>query len=274
MAPDPMAAERLDLPELQRWMQARITSSSSEEPDSAVISHVLPSRFLSSEERVGIYRDMIALRLLDCLEQEFPALHHALGHERFAALCRDYLLAHPSTHPNLNRLGAHLSRFLRARPSASAPAPFLSELAALERAIQVVFDEREEPPLPGQSLLELPREQWPRARLSPIRALRLLAFDYPVNAYLQAWREDREPKLPAARATWTVVYRKDYRVWRADLDRERFELLCALGRGCTLEESLRACLEVPAVDAERLLGRVQLWFQEWTSEGFFARLDT
>ena len=52
---------------------------------------------------------------------------------------------------------------------------------------------------------------------------------------------------PAKRATWTVVYRKEYTVWRAALSREQYELLHALFEGRVLGEALETVAASPGI---------------------------
>jgi len=112
--------------------------------------------------------------------------------------------------------------------------------------------------------------------LRTIPALRLLRLDYPVNPYITAVREDRQAEIPAAAAAYVAVYRNNYRVWRVDLDAQRFALLTALQDGENLGAALNVCLALPGADQDKLVDTLSDWFREWTSEGLFcrARLDS
>jgi hypothetical protein len=105
-------------------------------------------------------------------------------------------------------------------------------------------------------------EAWERARLCPNPSLRLIASPYPVNRYLQAVFDEREPAIPARSTSRVAVYRKDYRVWRLGLGREAFATLRALCDG----EPFAAAL----AHAGRAHGEVGTWFQAWAAEGLFS----
>ena len=107
----------LGLPRLQRWMQAVIVEpgavdeavladAARAELDPADIGRViLPSKTLTSVERVGVYQGMYLLRMIEALEGDYPAVAHFLGDEEFADVVTQYVAAHPSSSYTFNRLG-------------------------------------------------------------------------------------------------------------------------------------------------------------------------
>jgi hypothetical protein len=120
----------------------------------------------------------------------------------------------------------------------------------------------------------LPLEAWAQARLVTNRALRLLRFEHPVNAYFQAYRDGSDPTIPGAQPSATVVYRSGPTVWRMDLTVAMFEVLSALVAGETLGESLgRAEHALEGVDPSGAAERVTHWFREWVSSGLFSEVE-
>jgi Putative DNA-binding domain len=227
--------------------------------------HLLPSRALSAAERIEIYQSAYMLRLQECMRGDFPAVRAVAGDKRFAELVRAYLERHPSQHWSLNPLGRHFARFL-------APRPLLAGLARLEWAMQEVFEAPACESLAADALERVAADAWARARLEPIDALRLLAFDHRCNAIASAVRRS-EPLPPRSRKrTWVVVYRKDWVVWRMDLDRVQFELLSALCRGRTLAQALGAAARVHRGSQEQLLNRIRSACANFVAEGLFRRL--
>jgi hypothetical protein len=271
------AARELGLGGLQRWMQHLILhadgleAAAREAPGNRmkVADVVLPSATLAAEERLGIYADMVRLRFDEVLTEDYPALAATLGLERWQALLAAYLARHPSSHFSLNRLGARLPDFLASWDGLGTDASFPVELARLELAVQQVFDEREVDVMTAEDLLAVPEDAWPELRLATIPALRLFAFAYPTNAYLQAWREDQNPRVPDPSASWVVVYRHDDRVWRAPLDPVRHALLVALQRGEPLGRALGSCCAASGAAPAELAPKVGGWFREWAADGLF-----
>ncbi len=133
-----------------------------------------------------------------------------------------------------------------------------------------VFDARRVEAIQFEDLTAIPMERWGEVRLQTIPALRLLQLDYPVNTYITAVREDRHMDIPAATPSFVAVYRHNYRVWRVDLDAQRFTLLAALHQGESLGSALDMCVSLPEADPAGLMDAVSGWFRAWTSEGLFC----
>ena len=282
------SAKTPSLSELQRWMMDVVThpegasagidaaskSGTSGLKGQKAHSIVRRSKNLTSLERIGIYQEMYFLRLIEILEGDFSAVRHAIGEDDFPEVAKAYVVAYPSKHYDLCNLGAKFSIFLRAAKTLKHRA-FLADLAKLERAIEEVFDEKQVKPLTIDELLGVPKEQWINMRLATVPALRLISSRYPINAYFEAVRADEHPLIPAARATWLAVYRKkNFQVWRMELDRPQFAMLTALARGKTVGQAVEACLEVPEAQSLDLAASVKSWFDEWAASGFFASSGT
>ena len=281
-----------DMPELdqiERWMQALIM-----DPDgvrsglrSKAVGNilpftkesleglVLPSQQLNSVERLSIYGEMYFWRLTEILAEEFPTVQHLLGKEVFGKVVRDFVSRHPSTHYSLTRLGSKFPAYLADEADDIPDREFVADVATVERAMEDVFDARRAEPIQFEDLTAIPIERWGDVRLQTIPALRLLQLDYPVNTFITAVREDRHMDIPAAAPAFVAVYRHNYRVWRIDLDGQRFTLLAALHQGESLGSALDLCASLPEADPAGLMDAVSGWFREWTSEGLFygAQLD-
>jgi hypothetical protein len=164
--------------------------------------------------RLEIYRHAYHARLIECLLDDYPAVAATLGEADFDELCRKYIATYPSTGSNLNGFGAHMASLCRAEaaePAAIASrelGSFVADLAALEWAIVEVIHAASADPLTMTGLAAIPAGKWADARLVATPAFRLLRFAYPVNAYFQAFREEREPEVPLPQASSVVVYQE------------------------------------------------------------------
>jgi hypothetical protein len=261
----------------QQWF-ARAVMTPESEPASASDEEVerilTPGPRLSARERLEIYRRGYHARLIECLADDYPCLAHALGEEAFDALCRRYVAAHPSELPNLNFFGRRLEEFCRSRTEGELPLrDFAADLARLEWAMVEVIHAASSAPLTLGDLRDLPADRWGDACLPPNTAFRLLRFEYPVNAYLQAFRDGGDPSLPAAGASATVVWRAGQSVWRMDLTPAMLDVLSALAAGESLGASLsRAQAHLAGVDEQEVSQRVMTWFRQWVESGLFARI--
>ncbi len=282
-----------DVPELeqiQRWMQALIMDADGVRSglkseiagkilpctEESLEGLVLPSQQLNSVERLSIYGNMYFWRLTEILAEEFPTVRHLFGPELFGKVVRDYVTRHPSTHYSLTQLGRKFPAYLADEADDLPDREFAADVATVERAMEDVFDARRAEPIQFEDLTAIPIERWGDIRLQTIPALRLLQLDYPVNTYITAVREDRQMDIPATAPAFVAVYRHNYRVWRIDLDLQKFTLLAALHQGGSLGSALDLCASLPETDPASLMDAISDWFREWTSEGLFcgALLDT
>ncbi|MBI3832591.1 MAG: hypothetical protein HY291_23920, partial [Planctomycetes bacterium] len=136
-----------------------------------------------------------------------------------------------------------------------------------------VFDAARVEPLSRVQLMAVPQAQWPEMRIRFVPAFRLLACTYPANAYLQAVRDERKVRLPRPRASWVFVYRKNFKVYRENLDLPRYTILSALQQGASVGDALEKVASLPGVKWELLAQKAGPWFNEWAGMGLFAGVD-
>jgi len=242
-------------------------------PAARVGEVVLPSKTLTPLERVGVYHGMYLLRMRDVLVGDYEALEHFLGADAFTALVRGYVEAYPSRSHSLNRLGDHLPEYVKNAPGVRSRG-FCVDLARLELSLEHVFDAPETRALTEAEIGSVPAGAWETARLRTVAAFELLAFKYPVNAYLQSVRDDDHDHPRTRREdTWVAVYRRDYKVWRLDLTRPAHDLLADLAAGVPLGPAVNAALARggrPSLEEETLFQ----WFRQWASGGLFQAVET
>lgn len=288
------AAPPTPISALQRWFQASVVHPGGVEAaaeDRAVRrllparakrleDLLLPSQVMTARERLDVYASSYFLRLRDVMKSDFPALDHALGalgDDAFDDVMREYITRHPPSSFTLNRYGAGVEPFLAQECRVKAVAKsrgFLVELARLERAVEETFHAPRQKSVDVARLQSIPVARWSGARFDFIPALRLLAFEWPVNGFLQSVYDGKSPSLPSRAANWLAVYRKDWKCWRARLSREQFDLLGALASGRTLGVALAKVVGTGRDRGRReaLLANLGAWFREWTAEGLFAEI--
>jgi hypothetical protein len=116
-------------------------------------------------------------RIVEAMEQSYPAVRRILGRGPFGSLVRRYLDLHPPRGFDLGQVGRALDSLLQRDPL-GAELPFLPDLARLEWQVWESFTARDEPPLAWSDLqelgaaaaIELPLKLW----VQPIRLLFLL----------------------------------------------------------------------------------------------------
>ncbi len=279
------AAPRLDT--LERWMQAVVMHPEGAAaglrsrparrllPEAAIALEnvVLPSKSLSSLERLGIYAHMYYARLMEILAEEYPTTRQILGPREFSRAGRRFLARNPSKHRTLNLLSRRFPEFLGRDLPRGHRQGLAVDVARIERAMEDVFDARRAEPLTAAEFAAIGAADWQRVRLTLVPALRFLELKYPANDYMNAVRAGRKPRIPRPRPTFVIVYRRGYRVYRRDQEPAQFRLLKALASGRTLAQAVRASARGERVDADRLAATLGAWFREWAAAGLFCGAD-
>jgi len=255
-----------DLRATVRWFQKSVVAPHETRRPSLLpaASLILPSKTLRPDQRVAIYADAYMARLVEALEQDFPAVSRKLGRRAFHRLCRGYLERHPSRTPSLNPLGRKLPGFMD--PGAAR------DLARVEVAMSEVFDGEPMDPLQPSDFGKISPGKFAGLRLSFVPTFRLLALDHDVNGFIDAVRQERKTLPPLRRRrAWVAVYRKEFQVWRLDLQEAAHAALSALHRGRPVGQAVAAAARAWTGKPEDLQPKIRQWFGEWASEGFFAR---
>ncbi len=258
----------------QEWFAAIVSTPEAEPAPVDELSAarlVKPSKTLSSLERIEIYRRGYHARLIECLADDYPVLQHALGEAAFETLCRAYIAQHPSAAPSLNYFGRHMAELCRSQP---LPNPdFAADLAILEWAVVLGIHARTAPALGFEDLSQVPPGRWAAARFTVNPSLSILRLSYPVNAYLQAFRNGESPSVPAPGKSTVAVYRTGKSVWRLEIEPTLVTLVEALAAGETLEASLERVQALLADQSEQeAAALVSTCFRHSVSSGLFSAL--
>ena len=127
--------------------------------DDSVLAEILDSPREKREVLLGVYRHAYGSRLVEAMGNDHELLHSYLGDEMFNEMGYAYVAANPSRNPNLRWFSQVLPDFLKS----SAPYsnyPILSDLAALEKALNDAFDAKEAPALAVADMAGFAPEVW------------------------------------------------------------------------------------------------------------------
>lgn len=83
--------------------------------------------------RLAVYRNNVAVGLVEALATRFPVIRRLVGEDFFAAMARLHALASPPTSPVLAGWGADFPAFLEGFPPLSAY-PYMADVARIEYA--------------------------------------------------------------------------------------------------------------------------------------------
>lgn len=231
---------------------------------------VLPSKRLTSVERLEIYAYMYYARLVEVMQGEYPTTRQILGPHAFAAACRRFVAKNPSRTRTLNALSAKFPDFLAKTLPKSNRNGLAVDVARIERAMEDVFDAPRGEPMTAAQFAALGADATGKAKLAVTPALRMLKLRYPANDYMSAARRGEKPRIPRPRATSVIVFRRGFHVFRRDQEPEQWSLLAALVAGKPLAAAVRASVRGGGASAERVAKRLGRWFEEWSAAQLFV----
>jgi hypothetical protein len=266
---------------------------SSHAPNGEPMAHhaakfIKPNDRLTSFERLEIYNRQYWWRLMSSLAEDFPGLQAVLGNRRFEALCKAYLVAHPSRSFTLRNLGRDLEPWLRKNPQwASSKQAIALDMVRLEWADIEAFDGAAFEPLQSANVA---KSAGSNLRLTLQPYVQLLKFHYPVDSLVleikkfnndteflsNAFRERRKRKRVSAvaklkpKTIFLAVHRVDYSVYFRRMTTEEYGLLVAIRKGKTLGQAIDATFSKHSKTFAADLEQVTAWFQNWSNLGWFC----
>ncbi len=188
--------------------------------DDAILKDIPDGPHETKVNLLGIYRDAYVLRLIDVVAADHERLHAYLGDDSFRAMARAYIARHPSHHPSARWFAQRLPEFLREQQP-YAKQPILSELAALERALNNAFDGADAPVVSMADLAALPPEIWGGISFVRHPTATSLEVSTNVGAIWSALKAGKEPPPAQLSEAPTRIL-----VWRHET-RSMFRELCA-----------------------------------------------
>jgi Putative DNA-binding domain len=134
--------------------------------DDKVLAEILDSPKEKREVLFGVYRYAYGSRLVDAMRDDHKLLHLYVGDEMFDAIGHAYVAAKPSQHPNLRWFSQDLPEFLKSTEP-YGKYPILSDLAALEKALNDAFDAADAPVVTFADLTGFAPEVWNDLKFEP-----------------------------------------------------------------------------------------------------------
>lgn len=160
--------------------------------DDAVLTEIPDSPKEKREILFGVYRNAYGSRLVESMRNDHDLLHSYLGDEMFDAMGKAYVAVNPSQHPNLRWFSRALPDFLKStKPYSNYPV--LSDIAALERALNDAFDAEDAPVLALADMAGFAPDAWAGLRFTSHPST--LRLDVTTNAS-QIWLALKNEEVP------------------------------------------------------------------------------
>jgi hypothetical protein len=199
--------------------------------DCAIYEAIMPSKRVSVETRLGIYKEAYRLRLIESLTQNFPALYAYLGTEEFNKLASYYIEEHPSTYRSIRWFGDVLSDFIKKNYKQY---DYLAELADFEWTMTLAFDAADDQRVQMEEMASIPPEAWPNMHFTLHPSLHRLNYEWNIIALWQALTKDQElPPLQqnSEAMPWVLWRLPDYIIQFYSLSQEEAFALDNLSQG-------------------------------------------
>jgi hypothetical protein len=259
------------LADLQQWMLGAIVAGAAE-PE-AVRDRIAGNNRLGAEGRFAIYAGGYRSRLLESLQNEFPALRLLVGDTVFELFARSYIAANPPRHFSLYDYGARFAGHLEAtRPVGGGPLAGLpAATARIERA-RAEVQRAEGTERHDRSWLAAEAALLPGLRLKLPDTVRLLALDYDLLPLIEASETGGEAVVPEPGESLIAVVRSGYRVRQLRLEPWRHAWLQALGtEGRDVYGAAAEAAASSGRDGGALLADLALWLPVAASLGLVTR---
>ena len=151
-------------------------------------------------KRFNVYRNNVALSLINILRDVFPVTEALVGPDFFTTLARHFIAAHLPETPMMFKYGNRFPAFIKNYQPAKG-IRYLSDIAALEWAANEALYAADAAPLAIDELSRTPEATLPDLRLTLHPSLRCLTSDWPIVSIWQAHQQDHQEqslqRLPA-----------------------------------------------------------------------------
>lgn len=141
-------------------------------PDGLTRPHGRPAT-----RRFAVYRNNVAVSLVDALAAIYPTLQNLVGEDFFRAMAHAYVRDNLPTSPLMFTYGAGFPAFIETFGPA-AHLPFLADVARVERTWLDAFHAADRTPLAPETLSTIEPDALPETRFEPHPATRLLALTH------------------------------------------------------------------------------------------------
>jgi len=178
--------------------------------DDTILAEILDSPQETRATLFGVYRHAYGSRLVEAVRNDHELLHLYLGDETFDEMGHAYVRARPSEHSNLRWFSQGLPDFLKStEPYCNHP--ILSDLAALEKALNDAFDAAEAPVVALEAMAGFAPEIWNDLVLQPHPSARRLDLATNAAAVWMALKNEATPPdaTPLQVPSRLLIWRQD-----------------------------------------------------------------
>jgi len=178
--------------------------------DETVLAEILDSPREKRDVLFGVYRYAYGSRLVEAMRNDHELLHLYLGDEMFDEMGHAYVKARPSAHPNLRWFSQGLPAFLKSTEPYATHLE-LSDLAALEKALNDAFDAAEGRVVALNDMTGFAPEAWSGLKFQPHPSASRLDLATNASAIWLTLKNDETPPDAVAleQPAHLLIWRQD-----------------------------------------------------------------
>jgi len=242
------------------------------------LSQVIPAPFIHLHEyvhgrnekdrieRMEIYSNMYFARIVEILQEDYPAIYSIIGAKKFHSLCVDYLQKHPSKYYDLALVSQHMPAFIQEHPI-NKDMSYLSDLSKIEWHKLEVLYEANANPCHLDELKKINPEKWGELEFQTIPALRMHSYKWDLMTFWTKFLENSQP--PSAELIQSIEEEQNMIIWRKNFNanylcvaKQEKELLTKLKQKTKFEDICDLISEQTNDDPTQLAGSYLLKWLE------------
>ena len=167
---------------------------------------------LTQAEQAAIYTDGYHLRLIEVLQDTYPALHTLVGDSTFERIALDYIRQNPSQHFSVRYYGHRLAAFIENKNSYGND-ELLAEMARFEWALRSAFDEKNQKSISIDCLVQLEAKDWGSIQFVTGLHVHHIRLNWNVPVLWKAIEQNADPQ-PPQRISQAI----EWLIWRPELE--------------------------------------------------------
>jgi Putative DNA-binding domain len=223
-------------------------------------------------ERLAVYSNAYAWRLIDALEQEYGLLAKLLGDEGFTELAEAFIDSYPSQFYSIAKFGERLAQFL-AEYLPYSERPYLSELAQLIKALVTSLEAADAPFLNFEALASVAEQNWPSLCFKFHPSVQYFSFNY--NSYMIWEALVQEKSVPEVHMTKShcVVWRKGLQSYAVALTEVEALVLNRLQQGFCFADVCEAVYDKGFMRESQAASFVAHLLANWLNNHLFSEVQ-
>ncbi len=223
-------------------------------------------------ERLAVYGNAYAWRLIDALEQEYGLLAKLLGDEAFTELAEAFIDAYPSQFYSIAKFSEPLAQFLREDEVYSEQA-HLSEIAQLIKALITSLEAADAPYLEFAALTNVVEQNWPSLCFKFHPSVQYFNFNYNSYAIWKALVQEKSIPEVLKTNSHCVVWRKGLQSYAVALTEAEALVLSLLQQGSCFADVCEAVYDKGFMGESKAASFVANLLTHWLNNHLFSEVQ-